>query len=108
MKRLWAFYRLVGECIFIILFLLLTFLPMNGIGSGSGAVQVVQKVDSMEVRPSYVANPAGTAPRSHNGELSMGLESSLIIQVNGAGVCQVDPHIVTLCVPSSQFVQRIS
>ena len=51
MKRLWAFYRLVGECIFIILFLLLTFLPMNGIGSGSGAVQVVQKVDSMEVRP---------------------------------------------------------
>lgn len=41
-------------------------------------------------------------------ELSMGLESSLIIQVNGAGVCQVDPHIVTLCVPSSQFVQRIS
>ncbi|KAK8807773.1 hypothetical protein JH06_1181 [Blastocystis sp. subtype 4] len=76
---------------------------MNGIGSGSGAVQVVQKVDSME--PSYVANPAGTAPRSHNGELSMGLESSLIIQVNGAGVCQVDPHIVTLCVPSSQFVQ---
>ena len=56
-----------------------------------------------------MANPVDTAPYNHYGELPKCVDCNTPTnQKNGAGDRQGDPHVATLCVPSTQFVHRIS